>query len=406
MNPETMQKSDESAKAYRIRLYKNKELYGLTNKEIGDLCNKAFGVNFDESCHRKKIHSYLKGYEDAKHDFADNSSALIELHKKEVETQEKIVELRDTKRELNRWIRESSRTKNMTNMFVDAIKYLPELSSPTVQFSSTGRKVGISGVADAHVGRDCVIRDLFGNILNEYNEDVFHSRMWRLRDKLVSIIEKEQLDKMVIVGVGDLIEGATLRISQLQGLEFGLTDQTMRVADFMAIWLNDLSNYAYIDFYMCGGNHAEIRNFSSKSGDFPNENMERVIGWYIKARLQNNSNIDVKEVKPIQLIQECGLSITMSHGQFDKNIDRVISDYSDMYKIPIDIHICGHMHFINNKAVSMNDNGNVEVLQFPSICGIDDYSEKLKKSACAGSTCLILEEDNKDRTIYNINLQE
>ena len=66
INSQALIQPNETPKAYRIRLYKNKDLYGLSNIEIGKLCNEAFDVNWDESAHRKKTQNYLKGYNDAK----------------------------------------------------------------------------------------------------------------------------------------------------------------------------------------------------------------------------------------------------------------------------------------------------------------------------------------------------
>lgn len=66
INSKALIQPNETPKAYRIRLYKNKELYGLNNEEIGRLCNEAFGVDWTESAHRKKTQNYLRGYNDAK----------------------------------------------------------------------------------------------------------------------------------------------------------------------------------------------------------------------------------------------------------------------------------------------------------------------------------------------------
>lgn len=66
INNQALIQPNETPKSYRIRLYKNRELYGLSNTEIGNLCNEAFGVNWDESAHRKKTKNYLDGYNDAK----------------------------------------------------------------------------------------------------------------------------------------------------------------------------------------------------------------------------------------------------------------------------------------------------------------------------------------------------
>ena len=76
INSQALRQPNETPKAYRIRLYKNRELYGLKNPEIGKLCNEAFGVDWDESAHRKKTKNYLDGYNDAKEELGTADQQL------------------------------------------------------------------------------------------------------------------------------------------------------------------------------------------------------------------------------------------------------------------------------------------------------------------------------------------
>lgn len=64
---------NETYKEYGKRLYSNKAIYDLKNKEIGDILNKAFPEESkDESAHRKHFASYLEGYDDARLDAYSN----------------------------------------------------------------------------------------------------------------------------------------------------------------------------------------------------------------------------------------------------------------------------------------------------------------------------------------------
>jgi len=57
---------DETYKEYGRRLYDNKAIYDLKNKDIGDILNVEFPEEAkDESAHRKHFTSYLAGYQDA-----------------------------------------------------------------------------------------------------------------------------------------------------------------------------------------------------------------------------------------------------------------------------------------------------------------------------------------------------
>lgn len=113
INSQALIQPNETPKAYRIRLYKNKELYGLNNEEIGKLCNEAFGVNWTESAHRKKTQNYLKGYNDAKAELGNADQQLqnmIDENKRlKREAEKELKKVQTEKLEYNKWLREEAR---------------------------------------------------------------------------------------------------------------------------------------------------------------------------------------------------------------------------------------------------------------------------------------------------------
>jgi len=56
-------RENESYDDYGMRLFKNKELYGLDKYEIADILNEEFNTKFGESAHRKKFADYIKGFD-------------------------------------------------------------------------------------------------------------------------------------------------------------------------------------------------------------------------------------------------------------------------------------------------------------------------------------------------------
>jgi predicted phosphodiesterase len=207
-----------------------------------------------------------------------------------------------------------------------------------------------------------------------------------------------------IYNLSDSIAGI-LRMSQLQSLQLGIVDATIGFADFLAAWLNKLSEYITIDYYAVNGNHNEIRPLGSKKGDFPHENTERIISWYLSNILKNNPNIIVHENHlPINYTNILGVDILAVHGQDEKNLENSIKDYSNMYGENIDILLTGHLHNNFEKTINIGKNGNIEIIQSPSIIGIDDYSTSLKKSSRAGSKFFIIEEGIGRTWTKNIHL--
>ena len=63
---------EENLKDYKIRLCKNKDIYGLTFQDIANLINKESGENKSESVYRKWWTAYNEGYQDAERNSLDN----------------------------------------------------------------------------------------------------------------------------------------------------------------------------------------------------------------------------------------------------------------------------------------------------------------------------------------------
>lgn len=90
------------------------------------------------------------------------------------------------------------------------------------------------------------------------------------------ILEKEGIHEVQILLCGDSLDGM-LRNSQLMKLRWGVVESCMRYAEYLSLWINELSRWAEISVCGVDGNHTETRGLNSKRGDFPEENLEKVI---------------------------------------------------------------------------------------------------------------------------------
>lgn len=132
-----------------------------------------------------------------------------------------------------------------------------------------------------------------GETINEYNPEIFEYRMWKLAAELQHIIRKEELSHLKIMICGDSLDGM-LRNSQLMKLRWGMIESCMRLAEFLARWIDELALEVTISIYMVDGNHGEIRPLGSSKGEFENENLEKILAWYLAARHKNNSNVYIE----------------------------------------------------------------------------------------------------------------
>ena len=331
---------------------------------------------------------------------------LKELDQKVVEVKKERMKLSTEKAEYNKYLRSIARVELWEEKVKDAIANLEPIQVPTMLKSyPSGIKIGITGFADAHFGKEFTIRGLNGELLNEYNEEVFKARMWAFQEELIHIVEKEKLTQLKFFILGDLLEGM-LRQSVLQSLQYGMVDSTMILSEFLAVWFNELSKHVALDIYTSVGNHSELRVLNSKSFDFPHENMERIIIHYIQARLKDNTNVVVNEAKFMNYVNVFDLNILATHGQHEKDLAKSVDEYIRLYNCPINMLLTGHLHNLKNQVVGITEFGkNVELTQFPSLVGCDDFSMKIKKSSPAGSYLIVVSEHGRTRIKYDINLQ-
>lgn len=396
---------DENIKQYKLRLFRNKNLYNLNCEQIAELINKETGDNFGESVYRKWYPIYEEGYRDGLKEQINNDEILKELDFKKQELQKERYKIQSEKIEYNKFLREQSRSELFEEKVEQIIKGLEKPKIPKYIPRQIGEYDGCLFIADAHYGKEFQVKGLMGEVINSYNVQIFEERMWNLLQQTLDIIKKEKLNHLNIFNLSDSLDGI-LRTSQLMSLELGHIDSVMGFADFMVHWLNELSQCITIDYYAVeDSNHCQTRPLNSKRDDFPHENTEKIITWYIHNMLKDNPNIGVNlNCMPMWYKNIVGINVLATHGQEEKNLEKLLKDYMLMYSFPIDLLVTAHLHHGYNQTISAGVNGDIEVIRVPSIVGLDEYSAKLRKSSKAGAKFIILEEGIGKTVSYDIKL--
>lgn len=396
---------DENFTDYHIRLFDNAEQYDLSSDEIANLLNEEHGSNYSESKWRKDYSQYLRWKDYVLSNDSPVTAELDKLTIKKLELQKERNKLSAEKNELTKWIREQARSENIQDKIELAIENLKPVNVPSIEIKvKNNKRTAIIDIADSHFGREGKITGFHGETIAEYSVEIFKERMWSLLEKTVTILKKEDIDSISVINLGDSTDGL-LRFSQLKFLQLGIADQVMNFGEFMSEWLNELSKYAKLDYYSLLANHTEIRPLNSQRGDFPEENVERLITWFIKERLKENSNVIIHDIQETLYLDVLGTKLLCVHGHNEKNLENSIKDYMMIYQVPVHILKTGHLHHFNGKTIGMAGMQNIEYMQSPSLCGIDDYSLKLKKTANAGSLITIIEEGYGKSCVYDIRLK-
>ena len=381
----------ENQTLWRIGNAKASGILGdITWPEVAEFMNKTYREDetqyYDSSAYRKRYKNFADAYEElfSKDNFTDEQ--LVDLEEKKRELLKEKTKIQTEKLEYNRWLREEARDELIAEKIVAAVRELPPLEIPTPILGRSGySESAVLCFGDEHYGTEFTIYGLHGEIINQYSPEIFEERMYKLLNQTIYIIQKEELKTLYVFNLGDFSDGV-LRYSQLMKLRYGVVEGTVRYANFIANWLNELSKYVRVKFQMTFGNHTELRMLGAPKGTFKDENTGMFVREIIKTRLEDNPNFQMT-INPTGLIFESieGFNVLAIHGEV-KNMENAIKDFSNTYHTDIHILIGGHMHHYKAETVGVNR----DVINVPSIIGIDDYSISLNKTSNPGASLFIV----------------
>lgn len=396
----TLKKYDnENDEQYIYRVCGLKESSGMTWQQIADILNSALNQKFTESAYRKKWQMFQQGLKACEKQIFTDDEYLSILREERRELEKERKKIQTEKVEYNKWLREEARDEMIRDAIIEEVRKGHQFEGPKRVFYQDGSKCAVLCIADAHYGTEFKIFGLHGEILNEYSPEIFELRMEKLFNKVVNIIEKEHIEVLYVYSLGDEVDGI-LRVSQLMKLRYGVVESSIRYANYMSTWLNELSNHVYIKFQTTFGNHSELRMLGQPKGTFKNDNTALFIKDIIKTQLENNPNFEMTE-NPTGLIFDTiyGFNILGIHGEC-RNLTNAVKDFSNTYNTIIDVLIGGHMHHMTEETVGINR----DIVSVPSIIGIDDFSMKLNKTSNPGAILFLLEENNGIIQDYKIKL--
>ena len=394
----------ENQTLWRIGNAKASGLLGdITWPEVAEFMNKEFRDGeedyFDSSAYRKRYKNFSDAYEElfSKENFTDEQLLNIDEKKRELEKLK--VKVQTEKLEYNRWLREEARDELIAEKIVAAVRELKPLDIPPTPIMRKSSNSAVLAFGDEHYAAEFSIYGLHGEIINEYSPEIFEQRMWNLFHKVVSIIISEDITELNVFALGDFTDGI-LRCSQLMKLRYGVVEGTVRYANFISEWLNELSKHVRIKYQMVFGNHSELRMLGQPKGTFKEENTGLFVREIIKTRLENNPNFEMI-INPTGLIFDNieGFNVLGIHGEV-RNMETAIKDFSNTYNTDIQILIGGHMHHYKAETVGVNR----DVINVPSIIGIDDYSMTLNKTSNPGASLFLIEEGKGVTVDYKIKL--
>jgi hypothetical protein len=382
------------------RVTKDKDIIGSWN-DVADVLNQLLGTHYGESKFRKDKATFDRMLNANRDMFVDSDKQLQDIRIAQRELEKTRKKIQTEKLEYSKWLREDARAEMVTEKICNAVRELKTLDIPEYIPPIHDHKSYLLCLADAHYGIEFEIKDLFGNIINEYSPEIFETRMWNLLNKVVQLVNKEHITELNVWELGDGLQGVLRLNSQLMKLRYGIIDSSILYANFLANWLNELSKYVRIKFQMViDSNHNQLRICGAPKNAFVDENMSKSMLVLIKERLKGNKNIVILE-NPTGMDYSVlsTYAVLGIHGEVP-NIKTAIDEYARAYQTHFDYLIGAHCHHKMNVEVGID----AECLTVRSIIGVDPYGMSLRKTSNPGASLFEFELGQGLTTQHSIKL--
>lgn len=309
----------------------------------------------------------------------------------------------DQRREYNKLLISDGRADHLTSELIECAKRLNKEKPLNLTdyiseyYTEDNRRVAVLFWADWHYGMTT------DNIWNTFNVEICKHRIAETVAKTIEYLKQFKITELTIVALGDLAHGAlhsTCRIAS----EEETCDQLMHVSELIAQAIGELSEHVNsIEFYSCYGNH--LRTIQDKKDSIHSDNMEKIIPWWLRQRLQNNSKVRVidSEFKEMVKINILGYNMVCLHGDLDniKNIGVTVNTlFSKLYGETIDYVVSADKHHLEEF-----EQFDIESVIVRCLCGTDDYAHGKRLYSSPGQTLMIFNAEEGRECTRNIKFK-
>lgn len=375
-------------------------IYRITNEkdkigsweDVAGVLNSILGVSYTESAYRKRRNAFDRMFNVYQEKYNSHLEELEDIKEQRRELEKERVKFRDERNEYNRLIRKEARKESFEEMVK---KVICEDTSPIninhspISFISNNDL--LVHLTDIHAGIE------INSFLNTFNEDILKKRMSEYLSQILDIQKIHNSQNCYIV-CGEIVSGIIHNNLRLQN-NMDLMQQFKFVSELIAAMLIELStHFNSIHFYITPGNHSRI---SPKKDDaLDGENMDILLPFYLKARLQNIDNIEVHDntIDPeIAMFSIRGSKIFAAHGHKD-DPKTVVQNFTIMYGIRPDIVLLGHRH--SNALTTI---GTSKVIESGCIAGQDQFALSIRKYSRPEQTVSVI-TDKGFLCLYDVTL--
>lgn len=380
---------DESFDEYMMRIGKACHEHNLTQDEAAEILNDATGSNYGECRYRKTYKAWKAGYDYAlKHECGDTVANDIQCLKIEQ------VKIRDERAATNKVYRDIARAESIKDIIASAIvPYDKNDFLNIVQYEGSGHDL-IVCLSDLHTGAG------IDSAWNKFDKKILKARLESYVTQVFNIVERHAAEKIHVLLLGDLINGHIHINTRVQNNENSI-EQVMTAAELVSNFVAELYEVCqHIDVYSVSGNHSRV--FPNKDEQVAGDELEALIPFYMKARLQNLAGIEVKTEKldPTFGGFKARNSLVMyAHGDKDSPAN-VVEHLTMMVKQPIDLVFLGHRH--TNGMTTVHG---TKVIESGCVCGTDSYAVGIRKNDIPQQAVAVIADDGLT-CLYDVKLEK
>lgn len=389
---EYLKRNEEGITSYWIRLYKNKQLYGLTFAECGQLMNEITGENWSEAKWRRPIEHYLEilSYLEEENPTGLTNDALIEIELAKEELEKEKIKHSDQKREYRNRLRSLARLEHLEDFLKREYEVYEPVKLETKMLKDKSDKEMIVMLSDWHIGMQ------IDNQFNKFNIEVAKERIGKLRERMMEKVEQDDIDTVHIAQLGDLVNGS-IHISTRIANEEDIIQQIIITANLLQEFVKPLIDKGIkVEYYNIIGNHGRVSPSKMETAGI-DENFEKLLFTMMTTYYRDCDNFHAHDSKDGLITAKIkNLDFCFAHGDFDKGTG-IIAKLPQLFGYVFDYVLTGHLH-----RESIMDYGKTTHITNSALCGSDDYAMQLRLSSKPSQKILILDDTGviENNTIY------
>ena len=401
---ELVRRNGENDVQYHKRILYSKLIdHTMPDVSYQELSDYLYGQHMSEDVCRRLAYGSCRTLQlidkcTLEEDGSSSSDLIKEIEAKRLELQKERQRFFDQRREYNKLIAGEGRSEHLFDCLKDAMYNLCDnmglVYDDCDEDIEYGDSQAILVLSDWHYG---MVTD---NVFNKYDVDTCTSRVVKTVIKARKKLRLHGCNALHVVILGDMFHGAIHTSARVASEEL-VCDQIIHVSELIAQSIVELSkDVEHVYVYMTYGNHA--RTIQNKNDSVHEDNMEKLIPWWLKWRLKDIDKISIvpQENNEFILLNVCGHDFCASHGDIDSvaSAPRLLPVlFQKKFGKNIECILLGDKHHRTSY-----EELSVSSMLCGSLCGTDDYANEKRLYSTPQQLMLIVNEDDGIDAEYRI----